>query len=302
MTALQADSGGGAAHSLVPMPEGEPFRVLQLTDFHTDASDAANQRTWEAVRRLAVQWRPHFLAVTGDIWCGDGAPDLAPGWMERDIAALGALGAPWALVLGNHDYVEDLDRALTVLRDAPGSAMPPGDGRGNFRVSLCPAGAHLPAWDLYFLNSHAESLEDADVAWLEAEAAALRRERGRETPSIVYFHIPLKQYEIARLEGRYTGIAQEEVLYWGDDGTLFPRIRDAGGVRACFAGHSHVNDFYLEEDGVILGYGRCTGYGGYGGHRLARGATLVELEPREGRFSFKTVFPDGAEWRPSRTL
>jgi hypothetical protein len=134
------------------------------------------------------------------------------------------------------------------------------------------------------------------VAWLEDEAAGLKARRKRVVPAIAYFHIPLKQYELARIEGRFIGTAQEEVLYWGDDGTRFDAIRRAGCVRACFTGHSHVNDFWFEEDGVILAYGRATGHGGYGAELLAKGAKLLELDLASQRFAFRTVFSDGTSW------
>ena len=50
------------------------LRILQLTDFHNDTSDALTEQTYGDVRRLVSLTHPDLLAVTGDIWCGDETP------------------------------------------------------------------------------------------------------------------------------------------------------------------------------------------------------------------------------------
>lgn len=285
-------------HAVMETNPTEPFRILQLTDFHTDASEHANTQTWRDAHLLIGHCEPDLLAVTGDIWCADGLPEHeALAGMKRDLALLGDLGVPWAFTWGNHDYADELTLAHERIAATPHAVAPRGDGEGNYRVTIINHESGAPLWDLFFLNSHTESLLDSDVSWLERECAVLRHKRGCDLPAIAYFHIPLKPYEEARLAGAYRGIALEEVLFWGDDGSLFPRIRDAGGIRACFVGHSHVNDFATEKDGVLLAYGRATGHGGYGGDRLNRGGKVVDLDPVSGSFDCYTLFPDGSVWR-----
>ena len=116
-------------------------------------------------------------------------------------------------------------------------------------------------------------------------------------PAVAFFHIPLKQYETARLAGRFAGAGNEEVLCWGDDGSILKRFKQAGTIRACFTAHSHRNDFYFEDDGITLAYGRATGHGGYGDD-LPKGAKLIVLDGNTGQISFQTVFADGRTWQP----
>lgn len=274
------------------------YRVLQLTDFHNDVDDALTARTYDDIRAMVRRFVPDFLAVTGDIWCGDDKPAAAPHLMRRDLEFLGSLGVPWAFTWGNHDFVGDFRDACAQIAATRGVIAPLGDGRGNFRVELRRPETQSPAWDLYFLNSHTECLLPEDLAWFEAEAERVAGSRPRPAPAIVFTHIPFEQYERARMTGRYIGIAQEEVLFWGNDGSRFDTIRRPGTVRACFVGHSHVNDFYFVERGVVLAYGRATGRGGYGGELLPKGAKLIELDPGSDQFTFQTVFADGTTWRP----
>ena len=279
---------------LHPVGQGT-FRILQLTDFHSDKGDSPAEQTYADVRAIVANTSPNLLAVTGDIWCCDDDGERAQAIMQRDLAFLDSLRVPWAFTPGNHDHPDTVAEALRRSAASFGMAAPMGDDAGNYRVEIQANG--VACWDVFFLNSHARSLTHDDVAWLERESERLHEARDRLLPALAYFHIPLKHYETARLEGRTHGIAQEEVLYWDDDGTLFDGLRRAGNVRACFVGHSHANDFWFEEDGVILSYGRATGYGGYGADRLRKGATLVELELASERFDFQTVFADGSCWR-----
>ncbi len=286
-------------HAVMTAGSDGTFSILQLTDFHTDVDSEANRRTWRDVRLLAGHFEPDLLAVTGDLWCGDAHPSEAPAWMERDLHLLGDLGLPWAFAWGNHDYCDDLSRALERIADTPHAVAPRGDGGGNYRIEIQDRNSGAVLWDVYFLNSHTECLLPEDLTWFEHEASRARNQRdGRDRPAVLFFHIPLKPYETARVDGRYTGIALEEVLFWGDDGSLFPRLRAAADIRACFVGHDHLNDFYTVEEGVVLAYGRVTGHGGYGADRVTPGGKLITLDGGSGEFRFTTVFPDGLTWNP----
>jgi len=271
---------------------GRAYRILQVTDFHNDVNDELTVRTYADVGALVGIWQPDFLAVTGDIWCGNDQPDRGPGLMNRDLEFLGSLETPWAFTWGNHDFMQKLEADTARIAAALNACMPRGDGRGNFRVTV--HHDRQPVWDLYFLNSHGEGLWPQDLSWLEVEAERVNSARGGHTPAMAFFHIPLQQYETARVNGNPKGIALEEVLFWGNSADRFDAIRRTGTIRACFAGHSHVNDFYFEQDGVLLAYGRATGHGGYGGDRVKKGAKLIELDVSSDRFSFQTVFPDGS--------
>lgn len=288
----------------------QPFRILQLTDFHSDVSEEQNEATRRAVRAMVRNTMPGLLAVTGDVWCGDEHPDAAPMWMARDIQFLDSLAVPWAFAWGNHDYAGDFGEAMARLEGAKWSAVPPGTAGGCYRIELRCAGGGVPAWDLFFINSGLR-WEPAQLDWFSGEAARLNTTRIRPLPALCFFHIPLGNYKAAAEEGRCMGVAEEEVLCWGDeDNWAAPILKRAGrkagnlrpgNVRACFCGHSHKNDFYFEEDGVIFSYGRATGMGGYGGEVLPKGGKLIELDPGSDVFSFRTVFADGTSWKHPET-
>lgn len=278
-------------------PEGPEFRMLQLTDFHSDTSEFENERTRTDVRAMVNQHQPHFLAVTGDIWCGDSHPDAAPMWMARDLEFIASLKTPWAFTWGNHDYAADFTAAQARIATTPFQAAPRMTARGESHLAITPPDGAV-AWDLFFINTRDQWRLPRDLDWFLARSAALSQSRGRVVPAVLFFHIPLRRYQTAIDGGRATGIALEEVLCWGDDDdTGADLVTSAGNVRACFCGHSHRNDCYFEDGGVTFAYGRSTGYGGYGDD-VRKGATLITLSLTDDSFDIQTVFGDGTSWRP----
>lgn len=267
-----------------------PFRVLQLTDWHSDQDAGAAARTRADVRALVVQTQPDLLAVTGDIWCADDEHvEHARAIMDADLAALASLGVPWAFVPGNHDYFPDRGWLARRFAALPNAVAPRGDGRGSFVVQVV-GDDGAPLWELYFVNSALEWNPLADIARFKKLVRSAPPAPPRA--AAIFTHIPLRQYEDARLAGAYTGEAHEEVLCWGDDGRMLPAFREAlaarGGLRFVTCGHSHENDFSTVVDGVVLTHGRVTGYGGYG-EKLRRGGKLFHLLP-DGRLEMGNVF------------
>lgn len=276
--------------------DGDAYRILQLTDFHSDQSEYENERTRADVRALVARYRPHFLAVTGDIWCGDSQPDTAAMWMGRDLEFIASLDTPWAFTWGNHDFATDFARAQDRIASTPHYAAPDTTPRGECHLEVCHAHGGV-AWDLFFVNSGAEWHLPDDLNWFLDYSEKLATSRGRVMPALLFFHIPLMRYQIAIDEVRAHGIALEEVLCWGDEAdTGAELILSSGNVRACFCGHSHRNDCWFEEEGVIFAYGRSTGYGGYG-NDVKKGAKLITLNLSRGDLNFETVFGDGTSWR-----
>ncbi len=45
---------------------------------------------------------------------------------------------------------------------------------------------------------------------------------------------------------------------------LYAAMKEMNDIKALWVGHDHKNDFHGDFHGITLGYGRKTGYGGYG--------------------------------------
>jgi hypothetical protein len=297
MKGIHRDMDRTGRASLVGPGKGR-FRILQVTDFHNDGGCVDAERTLTDVRALCGHTKPHLVVATGDLWCSDAEPERAAERRDRDLACFAGLGVPWALVWGNHDYAEDFGQALDVISETPHSLLPEDNTSGTFRVSIYAGEARVPSWDIFLVNTREQWHLPEDLAWFSEVSQHLAYIRGKVIPTVVFCHFPMRNYQAAIDEGRVHGIAEEEVLYWGDEDNIAAgMVKAPGNVRAVFCGHSHRNDCWFEEDGVVFAYGRATGHGGYGGETLRKGGKLVELDLKRPRLHFKTVFPDGTSWQ-----
>lgn len=281
------------------MNAGAPFfRILQLTDLHTDAGEAETAETYASIEAMVNHFPPDFLAITGDIWCSDSDPSRAWKRMTRDFKFFDTLQVPWAFTPGNHDHSDDWSLVQGWLADSPYACTEPERGIGNEVIALYGDDTTRPVWELYFLNS-GQQWDMPDLLSVATGAKPGHAPfRDNPVPTVFFFHIPLRAYQEAVDGGEAIGIANEPVLHAGDeDGEGLKLFTLYKGARACFCGHSHRNDFYFVRGGVTFAYGRSTGAGGYGDD-VAKGAKLIELSTSGDRFRFKTVFPDGTHWSP----
>jgi len=275
----------------------ERCRILQLTDFHSDQSEYMNEQTRADVRAMVDRYKPNFLAVTGDIWCGDAHPETAAMWMQRDLDFIASLETPWAFTWGNHDYADNYARAQATIKSTPFYTATSVSSSGESHIEVSGA-KNTPCWDLFFANSRDGWQLPRDLEWVLKTSDALAKSRGRVVPAILFFHIPLGRYQKAIDEGRIHGIANEPVLCWGDETDKgADQLIASKNIRACFCGHSHRNDCWFEEDGILFSYGRSTGYGGYGDD-VPKGAKLITAHLKNGTLQHETVFGRKEELPP----
>lgn len=272
----------------------QPFRILQVTDIHFFGdTPEQDQRTIGDLHALIRHWQPDLIMMTGDLW-HDNPDGRGREFCEWSAARMAELNVPWAFAWGNHDLMDDFSHGHTIFENAPHCHYSRGDGYGNYRIEIQDRDSGKPIWQLYVMNSYAGGLTRRERHWIQVET-----EHINEVPGIAFFHIPVYQYKTLWEEGRAHGIKHEEVCFEHERGTALPVIAKTNRIQAVFVGHDHVNDFAGIDSGVELVYGRATGYGGYGGEQVEKGAKLIELNPEKGNYSHQTVFADGRVWQPN---
>lgn len=272
--------------------EASHVRLLQVTDLHFrhyPRPDKADAATREDLLRLVERHQPDLLLVTGDLW-NDNPMHLGLASLQYSLERLQELGVPWLFTWGNHDRLDRDAPGHACLTRASGSLYRGGPQGGCYTVQLCdPQGQ--PCWDLFCLNSQDVGLGPASLQWLEG--AHQRGQRARH--SFAVFHIPLRQYESSQVEG----VHLEACCFEQEDGSALGRLAQVPGLQACLVGHDHINDYQVDCQGIQLIYGRATGYGGYGGERVPKGAKLYHLNAENGRFHWTSVRAQGADWSPT---
>ena len=287
-----ASVGLGVAELTIAHPTR--FRVLQLTDLHFFSGGplerSRNARTEEIIRGVVKAAKPDLVMVTGDLW-PENRDGMGETYMRYVVQQLEALGLPWAFVWGNHDQLADYAVGHEAFERAKNSLYRGSASDGNYVINV--ANRHnQPVWQLICLNSHQNGLR-IDAGLQQALAAS----NEASVPCFAFFHIPVKQYKEIWDNGAATGVLAEQPCTEQEDGSALPILKSLG-VRACFCGHDHVNDYSGIADGVELVYGRASGAGGYGVEILTKGGKLITTNCKSKRYEWATVLPDGERWVP----
>ena len=276
----------------------EAVKILQFTDVHFFCDRAehginADDRTVDDFKRLIDLHTPDLLAVTGDLW-QDNPDHRGAEFFAWGLDKITSLGVPWLFTWGNHDELDDYASAQVALTEAKGSLYRGGHSGGNYEVVLTDADDRA-VWQLVCLNTTNQGVQREQEEWLAARASDVKRPK---TGAFCFLHIPVMEYHELWKEGVCKGVHLEDVCTYGEDGSAFSHLERLGGIKACFCGHDHVNDYSGTQDGIELVYGRASGHAGYGGDKVRKGAKLITLNAAEGNYSWKTVFADGTTWTP----
>lgn len=291
---IPANGQAPSANRRLEIARPSRFTILQLTDVHffggrTAPLSVINDRTMGIMERLVKATSPDVIVVTGDLW-PDRNPELFETHMQYGIDACAALGVPWAFCWGNHDKLTDFGVGHRALARAANSLYGGSDSAGNYVVDIVDRRGGVVC-QLVCLNSERDGLGPKQQQWLRAVPART------QTPRLAFFHIPIKQYIDVWDNGPATGFYAEKRAIEKEDGSSLAVLK-AAGVKACFCGHDHVNDYSGFADGVELVYGRATGAGGYGKELLPKGGKLITVDCATDRYKWETVLPDGSRWEP----
>lgn len=261
--------------------QNESLKILQLTDLHLgNKSPTVAQQTLDLVTRLVNSDNYDIVVITGDQTY---SYTQAPYYYTKLAETMEACETPWTFVFGNHDNAfNDYTELINAIPDDTeylyfkvGPELE-GGGYGNFVIQFQKNG--VPFYELILMDSHAEReeftaaegrydyLKESQVEWYESKVSK------SVVDNLVFMHIPLRQY--FDTEG-YVGEFNEYICPQGVDTGLYDAFVTYGKTKGLFVGHDHKNDFYIVRDDIILGYGRVSGFGGYGD--LEKGARVIEI-------------------------
>jgi len=264
--------------------KGDEVKIMQVTDLHLAYGiDDYDNKTLQLIGDLAKSDDYDLIVITGDLTMSPIAPQLFP----KIIKYMESLEIPWTFVFGNHEtdfntYAELLStiKNTEYLYFKVGPELVDG-GYGNFKIEFMKNNQVF--YNAYFLDSKAEReiyteeegeydfLSEAQVAWYDDFASADTKD------SVVFMHIPLRQFIVSPDSSSYVGIFREDKVYaQGVDTGFYDAMVDSNVTKGVFVGHDHKNDFYiLTSDNIMLAYGRATGFNGYG--NLEKGGRHIEI-------------------------
>ncbi len=276
------------------------IRMLQMTDIHLFGGEEpfwepTNKTTIAEMQALVAATKPDFLFFTGDLW-RDYPNEKLDEFAQYAIEQCGGLGVPWAYVWGNHDAVRDRAAIEAMLTKAPNSLYGGAGSNGNYVLNLEDSHGKV-VWQFLCINTAGTGMVAPQQAWLKSLPEGINGGGEAIPPRMAAFHIPLKQYDSVWSKGVARGVKCERVCFEQEDGSSLAVLKSLG-VKACFCGHDHVNDYSGVVDGVDLIYGRSTGRGSYGGLQVRKGGKLFTLNGHNGKYRWETVLMDGTRWVP----
>ncbi|MCI8575517.1 MAG: hypothetical protein HFI09_03515, partial [Bacilli bacterium] len=296
------------------------FKILQLTDIHLGGnilSYSKDLKALTAVYQLIDYTRPDFIIVTGDLTFPLGILSFSlnnhtP--VMQFASFMRNIGIPWAFTYGNHDTEdlatyskEDLNALYQNLSYKTSKNLlypykqPEITGRNNQLIEIRNQNGLLNQ-ALFLIDSNAytgeglnkyDYIHDDQVAWYQNQVLELNQKEGKEISSMVFFHIPLKQYKTAY--DLYTKGSGEVKYFFGVNeektpdkvcasdypSKMFDTALALKSTKAFFCGHDHYNNMSLEYKGIRLTYGMSIDYlamPGISNDINQRGATLITLK------------------------
>ncbi|MBT4483447.1 MAG: hypothetical protein HOC71_07200 [Candidatus Latescibacteria bacterium] len=248
-----------------------PCRFIVISDTHFVAPPADREGTWwnrtthrysqkmgEALVELVSSLAPDFVIHCGDLTGWDSKANC-----ELSIEFMDKLGCPWYGTPGNHDTQHPHGRELfnetfglngrtwSYLRDVGGLRF--------FFLDVvhwhADSGESFPFYDMEQDNSGrivGMGYAECDLVWLERELEQTNR------PSVIVTHAPicfrdtypLKTLPYGKPVMRKMTPPSEFINDMIGRKKLSELIRGNSSVKACFAGHWHINDAVV-SDGVL---------------------------------------------------
>ncbi|MDR3293548.1 MAG: metallophosphoesterase, partial [Clostridiales bacterium] len=299
---------------------GKAFRILLITDTHFGFglfSKAADTKAERTIRALVEKTNPDLIVINGDL----GYPIALfsgtnnNGKQAREISKImESLSIPWTFVFGNHD-VERIsrntkDQLADIYLKGKNCLFQKGspniDGIGNYTINLKNEdGGYNTA--LVFLDSNRylskgfysgfDHVHDNQIEWYKSEITALSQKVGGIVPSLMFFHIPIKEFKDAwekcysgdKSVAYHHGFVGERDNYFGYPKTLethiFDEVLKLGSTKGIFMGHDHLNTLSLTYRGIRLTYPMSIDYLAYreiAKKHTQRGGTLITIDDSSG--------------------
>lgn len=298
--------------------EGQPFRILQVTDTHYDLDDPGHKEVDALLEAALSALRPDLAIHTGDAV----EPNrFREGW-ERLTAPFVRHGVPFAVTLGNHERAPaaglEHRGVATFVSGLPGSLTCPGPadlpGGGTYALTLFAPNGTTPRFVLYCMDSQDSSVRalfprlnharlgtygwflPEHIAWFRETARAHREANGgHPLPAAAFFHIPLSETPSLVSRGDFPpvgtppakGIWEAAPLNSG----MFHALLESQAVHCAFFGHAHDTDLAGALHGLGLAYGRYSG-GPNRRYRLSGGVRVIDIAPDAQSLSTYVWTPD----------
>lgn len=274
------------------------FKIVQFTDVHYIAGNPKADIAVTRINDVLNAEKPDLVLFTGDVIFGTPAEES-----YRTIMNLVAdKQIPFAVTFGNHDDEQGMSRKqlFELLQTYTGNltdSVVGVSGASNFILPILSSDGKEKDCLLYGFDSHAYSqlkgvkgydyIKQDQIDWYRKESRqSTLANGGTPIPAIAFFHIPLPEFNQAASDenAMLIGTRKEKACAPALNSGLFVAMKEMGDVQGVFVGHDHDNDYVVNWNDILLGYGRYTG-GNTVYNNLPNGARIIELTENEPGFT-----------------
>ena len=263
-----------ASEYILESPYKDDYKILQLSDIHFANKD--NQQLHLDFLKLTIEdANPDMIIATGDLFTF--ADRITA---KRLFRFFDSFEIPWTVTFGNHDEqcyfsIDWLTKHLNtsykycLFKDILDDDV---FGNANFAINLTKDNKvfeQLIIMDSnrYYYGSDYlgyDYIKEDQIDWYERVVNYTTLNNNNEVvPSLLFFHIPVPEFEIAwndYQEGKdgveyVSGGKKEDVCCPKTNSGFFTKIKQLDSTKGIFVGHDHVNDYILKYQGIYLSYG-----------------------------------------------
>jgi predicted phosphodiesterase len=251
------------------------FKVVQLTDIHLMYKfDAGDRDTYSLFKNL-IPKDANLIILSGDLVYSA----FEEGIWGSFVKYVDSFDIPWTFIFGNHDAC--ITGKRNILRTIYSSNLKNllfkigpdfNDGHyGNFIINVFNNTKLLHTFFFFDTGyTKTDTIKEPNDYLSQGQISMYSSEVVKYNYSTVFIHIPLVEYE--EIEP-IVGTKGEAICPQSKNTGFFQAIVQEK-TRLVMAGHDHENDFIGKKDIVFLGYGRASGYNGYG--KLEKGVRIFE--------------------------
>lgn len=276
----------------IQMEKNSDFKILVLSDIQLNLPLPVRiKKTLELVEELIEEQNPDLIITTGDNVSFSYQGSL----VKKLVAKMESFNIPWAVTLGNHDAEASVNRNWhgNIYENANNSMFKMGptevDGVGNYQINITNGDGKV-VQSLIMLDSHAKTkyedgkdydyIKPSQLEWYKWVTDGLEKETGNKVPSLLFFHIPLIEFDDALKADDAKilfGEQNEDVYSAPISSGLFELILEQGSTTHIFNGHDHLNNISVLYKGITQTY--CTKSGPCSYHdESVQGGTLITIK------------------------
>ena len=285
---LQMKMGKDGCYQMNSNDDSRNFNILQLTDIHITGTEGSYKKDIQAidtVYTMIQRTTPDFIVLTGDVIFGVDGYDANDGMRALNVVSklMDTIGIPWTWTFGNHDHtffdqfssstIAAMLAQSSTLRIYPKNETLSGYTNGIFKLcnkkgNLVMGLVMLDSGDRIFDENGGslgyDYIRDDQVEWYAKQIGLLQGQYGADAKTLMFFHIPLQEYQTAWDTGTPVfGTKREAIDVSQMHSGIFSRALELKSTVAMFCGHDHVNDFGIYYEGIELVYGKSIDYIAY---------------------------------------